>query len=188
MSDLISRQAAIDALDCINGVEEVLRSLPSAQPETEERMAESAQNVSNPDLISRKAAIDALVKRWGWIMNFDRIGETIAEECKTVINGLPSAQPDNQIHLCDSCEYNYPDCPSKSDDVIFGTGKGNDNICACNKYKPSAQPEIIHCSECVYYGRADKRRFYRGYDCLDGRIASIVPDRDFCSRAERREE
>ena len=47
--------------------------------------------------------------------------------------------------------------------------------------------EIIHCSECVHYGRADKRRFYRGYDCLQGRIASIVPDRDFCSRAERRE-
>ena len=31
--DLISRQAAIDALDCTNGTEEVLRSLPSAQPE-----------------------------------------------------------------------------------------------------------------------------------------------------------
>ena len=33
MSDLIDRQQAIDALDCINGVEEVLRSLPPAQPE-----------------------------------------------------------------------------------------------------------------------------------------------------------
>ena len=33
MNDTIYRQAAIDALDCINGVEEVLRSLPSAQPE-----------------------------------------------------------------------------------------------------------------------------------------------------------
>lgn len=31
--DVIYRQAAIDALDCINGTEEVLRSLPSAQPE-----------------------------------------------------------------------------------------------------------------------------------------------------------
>ena len=30
--DTIYRQEAIDALDCINGVEEVLRSLPSAQP------------------------------------------------------------------------------------------------------------------------------------------------------------
>ena len=31
--DVIYRQAAIDALDCINGAEEVLRSLPSTQPE-----------------------------------------------------------------------------------------------------------------------------------------------------------
>lgn len=35
MGDCISRQDAIDALDCINGTEEVLRSLPSAQPEQE---------------------------------------------------------------------------------------------------------------------------------------------------------
>ena len=32
MDKLISQQAAIDALDCINGTEEVLRSLPSVQP------------------------------------------------------------------------------------------------------------------------------------------------------------
>ena len=55
--------------------------------------------------------------------------------------GLTDAQPDNQINLCDSCYYSYPDCPSKDDDVIFGNGIGNDNICACNKYKPYAQPE-----------------------------------------------
>lgn len=30
MTDLIDRQAAIDALDCINGVEEVLKALPPA--------------------------------------------------------------------------------------------------------------------------------------------------------------
>ena len=35
-NDLISRQDAIDALDCINGTEEVLRSLPSAQPDLSE--------------------------------------------------------------------------------------------------------------------------------------------------------
>ena len=44
-SDTISRQQAIDALDCINGAEEVLRSLPPAQPEPQwilcdERMPE----------------------------------------------------------------------------------------------------------------------------------------------------
>ena len=31
--DIIYRQDAIDALDCINGTEEVLKSLPSARPE-----------------------------------------------------------------------------------------------------------------------------------------------------------
>ena len=34
--DLISRQAAIDALECINGVEDVLRSLPTVQSEPKE--------------------------------------------------------------------------------------------------------------------------------------------------------
>ena len=99
---------------------------------------------------------------------------------------LPSAQPNNQVNLCDSCKYLYPDCPSEADDVIFGNGKGNDNICACNKYLPSAQPDIIRCEDCKWYGRADKRRFYRGMDCLQKRIDTIVPDRDFCSKAERR--
>ena len=36
MDDTIYRQDAIDALDCINGTEEVLRSLPSAQPDYQE--------------------------------------------------------------------------------------------------------------------------------------------------------
>lgn len=51
---------------------------------------------------------------------------------------------------------------------------------------PSAQPEIIRCKDCKWYGRADKRRFYRGTDCLNHRIDTIVPDKDYCSRAERK--
>lgn len=51
---------------------------------------------------------------------------------------------------------------------------------------PSAQPEIIRCKDCKWYGRVDKRRFYRGMDCLQKHIDTIVPDRDFCSKAERR--
>ena len=54
------------------------------------------------------------------------------------------------------------------------------------KRLPSAQPEIIRCKDCKWYGRADKRRFYRGMDCLNQRIDTIVPDKDYCSRAERR--
>lgn len=55
------------------------------------------------------------------------------------------------------------------------------------KELPSAEPSIIQCKDCKWYGRADKRRFYRGMDCLQHRIDTIVPDKDFCSRAERRE-
>lgn len=46
----------------------------------------------------------------------------------------------NQVNLCDSCTYTYPECPSENGDVIFGNGIGNDNICACNKYQPTVQP------------------------------------------------
>ena len=46
---------------------------------------------------------------------------------------------------------------------------------------------VVRCKDCKWYGRADKRRFYRGMDCLQKRIDTIVPDRDFCSRAERKE-
>ena len=53
--------------------------------------------------------------------------------------------------------------------------------------QPTVQPDIIYCKDCKWYGRADKRRFYRGMDCLQKRIDTIVPDRDFCSKAERRE-
>jgi len=52
--------------------------------------------------------------------------------------------------------------------------------------QPTIEPDIIRCKDCKWYGRADKRRFYRGMDCLQKRIDTIVPDRDFCSKAERR--
>lgn len=45
---------------------------------------------------------------------------------------------------------------------------------------------VVRCKDCKWYGRADKRRFYRGMDCLQHRIDTIVPDKDFCSRGERR--
>lgn len=47
---------------------------------------------------------------------------------------------------------------------------------------------VIRCKDCKWYGRADKRRFYRGMDCLQNRICTIVPDKDYCPRAERKEE
>lgn len=87
--------------------------------------------VSDPDNNRANRIIDAA----------DEYAEEYTESMKTELEEMSSAQPDNQVNLCDSCKYTYPECPSAVTDVIFGTGKGNDNICACNKYEPSAQPE-----------------------------------------------
>jgi hypothetical protein len=46
---------------------------------------------------------------------------------------------------------------------------------------------VIRCKDCKWYGRVDKRRFYRGADCLQGHLNTIVPDRDYCSMAEPKE-
>lgn len=86
------------------------------------------------DLIRRKDAIDL----------WDKYHSCIATEAMAYdreLRALPSAQPNIQTHLCDSCKYSYPDCPSKPSTVLFGNGVGQDNICACNDYLPSAQPE-----------------------------------------------
>lgn len=56
------------------------------------------------------------------------------------------------------------------------------------KELPPAQPDIIRCKDCKWYGRVDKRRFYSGMDCLQKRIDMIIPDEDFCSKAERKED
>ena len=42
---------------------------------------------------------------------------------------------DNQIHLCDSCHEELPNCDQEKH-IIFGTGLGDDNICACSSYNP----------------------------------------------------
>jgi len=98
-------------------------------------------NVGRKDLIDRQQTIDAVKERYYKYGRFAKIEELI-----WCIEKLPSAQPEyiqnNAVHLCDSCQYTYATCPSHGNDAVFGDGKGNDNICACNKYRPiSAQPE-----------------------------------------------
>ena len=108
--DLISRQDAIDALEeercpcesdydkgylsMLNKAIWIMKEwLPSAQPETAERTAEAVQNVSDEDLISRKAAMN-------------RIDEALARVfveshgCgESILRKLPSVQPErNQGH------------------------------------------------------------------------------------------
>ena len=41
---------------------------------------------------------------------------------------------DIQINLCDSCCNFQPECNPRN--MIFGTGVGDDNVCACDGYEP----------------------------------------------------
>lgn len=42
----------------------------------------------------------------------------------------------NLVHLCDSCCNCYPECFTDDHNIDFGDGRGNDNICCCNKFEP----------------------------------------------------
>ena len=88
------------------------------------------------DLISRKEAIKILKS-----MMQDCFPEAKEEldAIVTTVREIPSVELDNQVHLCDSCYCCYPVCPAMNNEVIFGNGKGHDNICACAKYIPSAE-------------------------------------------------
>lgn len=74
----------------------------------------------------------------------------------------------------------------RTSEITFNTPSGKKVVFI---KKPTVDAvEVVRCKDCKWYGRADKRRFYRGMDCLQKRIDTIIPDKDFCSRAERREE
>lgn len=125
-NDCISRQKAIDAFACtdelivsgsanaqnvtnyINKVIGKIKALPSVQSKNEERMEKSAQYVPNDDLISRKAAIDALLElveaRRTWVSIEDarkEISGIDASMC--AIHDLLSAQP--EIIHCRDCKH-----------------------------------------------------------------------------------
>lgn len=48
----------------------------------------------------------------------------------------------NCVMLCNSCSFNYPDCPSEIESVEFGDGAGCDNICCCNRYEPILEKDF----------------------------------------------
>lgn len=161
MSDLIDRQAAIDVVMDefkripTNAIRAKTRieSLPSAQLETHEERTETHAC----DLISRQAALNALAQDEAYDEDIPNRADGVRDAIITVTN-LPSSQTEriqnNAVHLCDSCQYTYVTCPSHDNDAIFGDGKSNDNICACNKYRPiSAQP--IDVQEAYYRGKID---------------------------------
>lgn len=48
-------------------------------------------------------------------------------------------KPKINRNLCDSCKHCFADCTATPDDVIFGDGVGNDNVCVCDKYEQKAE-------------------------------------------------
>ena len=101
---------------------ERIKGLPSAQPETHEKRTETHAC----DLISRQAAIDAvlraeaLVRAYGYRYAADAVRE------------LPSAQPD--IVYCRECRYRYPE----GENVVY-------NMCELNHNK--VQPDDWFCAD-----------------------------------------
>lgn len=147
MSDLIDRRAAIDHwrsiidatdngdrydMGFVDGLEFCISDLsttPSAQPEIEERKEESAQNVLKDDLVSRKAAIDAVNGVIAdYIPTLYGRYEALPLEMAMAIKRLPSAQPEqktgrwierdsNGVWQCDQCRkycliYKAHHCPN----------------------------------------------------------------------------
>lgn len=93
-----------------------------------------------------------------------------------------SAEPDNQVHLCDFCKYSYPECPAEMSDVIFGNGIGHDNVCACSKYIPFKSKYkskvIVHdASITTDYGETFHREEYLCDNCK----RKILSGDNFCS-------
>lgn len=93
--------------------------------------------------ITREEAIQILSTRdWsGMLCGYTSGYSEALDMAIEALSALPSAAKklNNQTHLCDSCKYNYPKCPSENEDVLFGSGVGNDNICCCAKYITSAE-------------------------------------------------
>lgn len=94
------------------------------------------------DLIKREDAINEIreVYEYEFPTASGAFDEFVTIIIPNILRNLPSAEPElkkgtsnNQVHLCNSCKYNYPECPNDAN-VIFGDGRGNDNICACSKY------------------------------------------------------
>lgn len=57
-----------------------------------------------------------------------RTGKSILKNAKTFV--------DTFENKCSTCKYIYPGCPAKAGEMLFGNGKGFDNICMCARYEP----------------------------------------------------
>ena len=170
MSDLISRQAAIDAIKALwDGAptaqhvsamfdcEDVIQALPSVHPE-QQSLSDWKEDFKG---YINAIAIDLSRDDYYAIMEY--------------IDEVPSAQPDLDEWCTDCKEYDSErHCCPRYNRVIR------------EAVEEVRHPEIIHCQDCKHYYFADNRiPQEQRYTCdLDG--DRWTPD-SYCSFAERRE-
>lgn len=168
MRDPIERQDAIDAAKRVLGNREITRTmqtalyiLPSAQPEIEERKEEPAQNVPKEDLISRKAAIEAILSRTNCKSVRD-LYEYNAEhdlhmmwtggivDAIDMVIGVPSAEPDTDEWCTDCKEYDHErHCCPRWNRVIRETLKDAQQERKTGRWTQISPAGIYECSECA---------------------------------------
>ena len=155
MDDLISRQAAIKAIenlqDCYNGFSEtydkaciigVLEEIPIAQVNT--------PTDTPTDLISRQAAIDAIHEDADWLAAQGSDWQTERmERDKSILKSLPSAQPEK----CEDCgNFNkarllIPQPERKKAKWVHGKEIAREYLAGRITY---IEYKDYHCSECGY--------------------------------------
>lgn len=91
------------------------------------------------------------------------------------MENLPLAVSNNQVHLCDFCKYDYRECQAEKDDIIFGNGRGHDNICACAKFeiKPKQKGNWIEDSD-------PGQIIGEHYSCSECRVCHSTLKSNFC--------
>ena len=185
MSDLIDRQAAIDAVkdavikDEQQYAEDALKALPAAQPEQPPEI----QDILN----YLDTVLHPIVSPEHW---------DVYSELHDMVSSLPSAQPEpTQIISETRAIPSDDDCVSLSEKVTATYydeeheewSRENvtvrdvlDSVCDEYTVLPSAQPEITHCAECIHWKHSAARKSYcEVFDWMS-------KAEDFCSFAERR--
>ena len=148
------------------------------------------------DLISRKAAIDALRTCYDTeAITYTNGNEYISyDQALDLIDEIPSAQPEThekrtETHACDCisrqaaidafCSHCYVSRPETCSTIQNGDKWCEEVYAIINL--PSAQPEIIRCKDCKLHGTNGHRLNCAMFCCT-------MPDDGFCSCGERRED
>lgn len=147
------------------------------------------------DCISRLAVIQIIEKMRARIgHNLERsVGRAMIEILDEVgedVGKLPSEHGTNLASLGTDCISRRQAIETFKDCAVNGVGI--DGIVDALKQLPSAQPEIIRCTECKHYREYDSKYVENAVvvQCMADRypISETIPDGWFCAGAERKDD